>query len=234
MIFRHLGVIAAFSRQPQNMSFRHGDTQNSLANREGFLRSLEIEYRDLACANQAHEDGVVCVRQEHKGKGALSYQDAFSQADALITREKNIPLAVFTADCLSVFLYDPVKQAAALAHAGWRSSRKRIAEKTARLMAKEFGTNPRDLLAGFGPAIGPCCYEVGEEFRDYFACGITQRQGKYYLDLARVNKNQLTDAGLKEENISSGGSCTFCDTDFFSFRRQGSSCGRMMSVVMLK
>jgi len=234
MIFRHPGVIAAFSRQPQNMSFKHGDTQNSLANRQGFLSSLGIAYRDLACANQVHEDAVACVRQEDKGKGALDHQDAFSQTDALITRERDVPLAVFTADCLSVFLYDPVKQVAGVAHAGWRSSRKRIVEKTARLMAKEFNSQAIDIMAGFGPAIGPCCYEVGAEFRDYFDYGITQRQGKYYLDLAQVNRSQLIEAGLKEENISSRASCTFCSKDFFSYRRQGSSCGRMMSVIMLK
>ncbi len=234
MIFGHPKVIAAFSRQPQNMSLRHGDTQDSLANREEFLRSLGIPYRDLACANQVHGDGVICVRQEHKGKGALNYQDAFSQTDALITQGKNIPLAVFTADCLSVFLYDPVKHAAGVVHAGWRSSHKRIVGKTTRLMAKEFNTQAEDLFAGFGPAIGPCCYEVGKEFTDYFDCGVKQKQDRYYLDLALVNQRQLIESGLKEENISSGGSCTFCSADFFSFRRQGSSCGRMMSVVMLR
>ncbi len=234
MIFSHPGIVAAFSRQPQNMSFKHGDTGSSLTNREEFLRSLGVEYRNLACANQVHEDAVVCVGQEHKGRGALNYQDAFSQTDALITQEKNLPLAVFTADCLSVFLYDPIKHAAGVVHAGWRSSHKRLAAKTVRLMVKEFNSQAADILAGFGPAIGPCCYEVGKEFTGYFDCGIRQKQGKYYLDLAQVNKGQLIEAGLKEENISSAASCTFCNHEFFSYRRQGSSCGRMMSVIMLK
>ena len=102
-------------------------------------------------------------------------------------------------------------------------------------MQDEFNISPARLQVTFGPAIRACCYEVGEEFRGYFNYGLNNKQGRYYLDLAGINKRQLLDAGVREENISDSGLCTSCRSkEFFSYRREGSSSGRMISVVMLR
>jgi len=223
------------SRDCGNMSLCYGASGNSLENRKHFLAELGIDYRSIVCAKQVHGSGVKRVKKQDSGKGALSYDTAIADTDALITDEKNLPLAVFTADCLPVFLYDAQHKAIGLVHAGWRSSKENILAKSLKAMQNEFDTKGKDIYAAFGPAIRSCCYEVGEEFKQNFPAGLIKESGRLFLDLAKTNKKQLLDWGASEVNIFDCGICTFCQNqDYFSFRKEGASCGRMMSVVMLK
>jgi hypothetical protein len=223
------------SRSAGNMSLVYGDTHDALANRKVFLNNFSIDYSSLVSAKQVHGSNISYARAGYIGKGALSYADAIIDTDALITDIKNLPLAIFTADCLSLFLYDPKRPAVGLIHAGWQGTRGNIAAKTLKLMQKEFNTDAKDVSVGFGPAIRACCYAVKEEFRKFFPEDLTQRDGHYYFDLASVNKKQLLSLGVKEKNIFDAKICTSCqNADFFSCRKEGSSCGRMISVMMLK
>ncbi len=235
MIFSHPGLVCTFSQKPGNMSLAYGDTTHSLANRKQFLASLGIDYRDLVCAKQIHSSKVAYICEKDKGRGALSYDSAITDTDAFITDKKNLPLAIFTADCLSIFLYDVKTPSIGLVHAGWRSTRENITIKTVKFMQKEFNTQAKDLYAGFGPAIRGCCYEVGKEFQKFFTYGLKLRDTKYYLDLVAINKKQLLDLGVPQLNLYDSRACTSCQNDkLFSFRKEGDSCGRMMSVMMLK
>ena len=236
MIFQpHPTLICAFSQRPRNMSFAYGDTARSLENRREFLASLGIDYRNLVCAKQVHSNKVAYVCEKDRGKGALSYDSAIADTDALITDTKNNPLAIFTADSLSIFLYDAKTRSIGLVHAGWRSTKENIITKTLQLMQKKFRTSPKDLSAGFGPAIRDCCYEVGKEFQKFFTYGLKLQDARYYLDLVGINKKQLLGLGVAEANINDSCACTYCQNDkLFSFRKEGDSCGRMMSVMMLK
>lgn len=229
-------IISAVSRRgDKNMSFAYGDTKDSLKNRKRFLSRLGIDYRDLVCAQQVHGSQARYIQETDKGKGALSYDTAILDTDALITHERNLPLAVFTADCLSVFIYDHRTPSIGLVHAGWRSSRDNIVGKTVKLMQEKFNTEVKDLSVSFGPAIGSCCYTVREDFTDFFPSDLIKRNNHYYLDLVRINKKQLLDLGVKEKNIFDSQICTSCrNEEFFSYRKEGSGCGRMMSVIMLK
>jgi len=233
--FPKSGLICGVSRRHfNNMSLSYGDTANSLASRKEFLGKLGIDYRDLVCAKQTHADKTRNVSREDKGRGALTYDTAIDDTDAFITGEPNLPLAIFTADCLSVFLYDPKKPAIGLVHAGWKSSSKNITAKAIQSMREKFGSMPEYLLAAFGPAIRSCCFEVGCDFKEYFPEGLIERGGRHYLDLPEINKKQMLDAGVKESNIFDSGACTFCkDEEFFSYRKEGDSSGRIMSVIML-
>ena len=227
--------VAAFSCRPnQNMSLCYGDTRESLNNHKDFLESLGIDSQDLVCAKQIHKDNVQYVTEQDRGRGALSYETSIPDTDALITDKKNLPLAVFTADCLSVFLYDPIKPAIGLVHAGWRSSKEDLTVKTLRLMQQKFNTEISDLYAGFGPAIRSCCYEVGQDFQEYFGQDVITKGNRYYADLAGINKRQLLESGVKERNIFDSQICTSCrNVEFFSYRKDGKDCGRIMSVIML-
>lgn len=229
-------LISAFSdRVSGNMSLFYADTGASLNNRRDFLGSLGINYQDLVCAKQIHGSLIRYVNEEDKGKGALSYETAFVDTDAFVTDKRNLPLAVFTADCLSVFLYDPATPAIGLLHAGWRSSKEEITTKAVRLMQKEFNTKASNLFVGFGPAIRSCCYEVNKDFGDSFPYGLIKRNNLYYLDLVGINKQQLLGAGVKADNIFDPEICTSCRHDeFFSYRKGGKTCGRIISVIMLK
>lgn len=235
MIFHHPDLICTFSRKPQNMSLAYGDTKDSLNNRKNFLSDLGIDYHHLVCARQVHGSHLRYIREDDKGKGAVSRDTALADTDALITDKRSLPLAIFTADCLPIFLYDPVRLSIGIIHAGWRSCKENIAKKTVQLMQEKFNTHPQDLSIGFGPAIRQCCYEVGEEFSHYFSDSLIKRNGRYYLDLADINKKQLLDLGVLKINIYDSKICTSCQNDeYFSFRKEGKNCGRMVSVIMLR
>jgi YfiH family protein len=234
--FPNQGLICAFStRALGNMSLFYGDIQDSLNNRKNFLRDLGIDYRGLLCAKQVHGSNVGYVEENDKGKGALSYSTCIPDTDALITDKKNLALAVFTADCLSIFLYDSKTSGIALIHAGWRSTKEGIISKTVKLMQERFNTQVKNLYAGLGPAIRDCCYEVGREFSEPFPYGLLKRDNRYYLDLVGINKKQLLDIGVSDTYIYDSGICTSCrNEEFFSHRKEGNRCGRMMSVIMTK
>ncbi len=226
-------VSATSSRYDGNMSLVCVDTREALSNRRVFLRNFGIDSKDLVCARQVHGASVSCVTEKDKGSG--SRDTGIADTDALVTDIKRLPLAIFTADCLSVFLYDPQRPAVGLVHAGWKSTQKNITIGTLRLMEKNFGTRAKDLLVGFGPAIRGCCYSVGKDFEDIFTGELVKSGQYYYLDLVRINSRQLLDSGVFAGNISDCRVCTSCrHADFFSYRREGESCGRMMSVAMLK
>lgn len=231
-----LDIVCAVSKRASgNMSLCYGDTRDSLINRKVFLNELGINYQDLVCAKQVHKSDVRYVEEIDKGKGALSYESSIADTDAFITDKTNLPLAVFTADCLPVFLYDAENSAIGLVHSGWRGACENIASKTVQLMIEKFNTQPKHLYAAFGPCIRSCCYEVGEEFKDFFSYGLIERDNRYYFGLAEVNKKELLSLGVKDTNIFDSNICTSCrNEEFFSYRKEGKNCGRTISVVMLK
>ncbi len=163
-------------------------------------------------------------------------------ADALISDAPGLALGVETADCVPVLLFDPGRPAVAAVHAGWRSTVKKIVQKTINRMNDEFGSEPARLIAAIGPAIGPECYEVDEPVmgpvRDAFSFwrDVTVPRGEdhWNLDLVKANRLELVQIGLAEKNIHAVGMCTSCRKDlFYSYRAEGKT-GRILSVIMLK
>ncbi len=123
----------------------------------------------------------------------------------------------------------------AVVHAGWRSTKELICKKTIKKMIDEFNIHPAELLIGFGPSIRSCCYEVGQEFALHFDRGLINKQNKYFLDLIQINREQLIDSGVSRDKICDCKICTACqNSGYFSFRRDASDCGRIVSVIMLK
>lgn len=228
-------VVAAFStRADGNMSLCYGDTKNALEDRKKFLNNLGIDYRDLICAKQVHGNHVEYVTDAHKGRGAKDYESSFANTDGFVTDQKNLPIAILTADCLSVFIYDPKRPAIAILHAGWRSTEKNICAQGVKVMQERFSSQPENLLVGFGPSIRSCCFEVENDFKSNFAFGLIKREGRTFMDLALINKKQLLDCGVKENSIFDSQICTFSDNNFFSFRKEAESSGRLISVMMLR
>ena len=160
--------------------------------------------------------------------------------DAVITDKKRVALGISTADCLPILMIDRSKKVIAAIHAGWRGMWRGVVQKTARTMIEAFESSPEDILAGIGPAIGPCCYEVGgdvvslfQNSSDNFQEFIQEREGKTYLDLSRAAQLELTEVGIPPENIEAIPLCTSCRKDlFYSYRRDGKT-GRQLSFIML-
>ena len=164
----------------------------------------------------------------------------FPDTDALITDARNVVLTSLHADCIPVWLYDPVRHAAGLAHAGWRGTAADIAAKTVRRMCDIFGSRAEDIEAAVGPGIGTCCFEVGGEVIQAFeslmdAAGefyTDDGNGKYHLDLKGVNEALLRRAGVSRISVTGYDTC--CGSDlFYSYRRDGGVTGRMCAGIVL-
>ena len=190
----------------------------------------------LVTVNQVHGEAVVTVDE----RNYTSMRS--SQADGLITNVRGIAIGIETADCVPILLIDPVTPAIGAVHAGWRSTVQKIVQKAVKRMQDEFGSDPSRMIAAIGPAIGPECYEVDEPVmgpvRENFSFWneVAQSRGrdKWGLDLVKLNRMELVQAGLAEKNVHSLGMCTSCRKDlFYSFRVEGRT-GRMLSAVMLK
>jgi len=186
---------------------------------------------------------IVTLRQVHSAlvvvAGSAQGVQPACEGDGLLTSQPGILLGVQTADCVPVLVADRRRKVVAALHAGWRGTVKRIVECGIARMRLEFGSHPEDLLAAIGPAIGSCCYSVGEELRTKFqsefpyAGELFQQVGPgIHLDLFEANRRQLLSAGLAPESISLAGGCTACQPQlFFSHRASRGRAGRMLSVI---
>lgn len=196
-------------------------------NRDRLCKTLGIKRENLIIPEQQHSGSVEVVEYRNFRKKIL--------CDGLITKEENLGLAVLTADCLPIFLYDPLIPAIGIVHAGWRSTKEGIARNCILLMQEEFAVQPSDLKVAFGPGIRQCCYEVKEDLLDYFPAHILKKDNCFFLNLLEANSEQLFSLGVREENVVDSGICSSCRNDeFFSYRREGEAAGRTVSVIMLK
>lgn len=234
--------IGGVSRDPYrslNLSFREGDEEfHVLSNWKMLSAAFNIPVENFLVLNQVHGDEVLDIKPRgdyFTSRGELNF-------DAVVTSRPNLALCIKTADCVPVFVVDRVKIVIAAVHAGWRGSALGITAKVIRLMQKQYGSRPEDLLAAIGPAIGVCCYEVDAPVADAFRRRKNaetflfpgKRQDRWMLDLAGANRQQLLDCGLPETHIDTAGLCTSCHQDtFFSHRCSGGVTGRQINFLMI-
>lgn len=204
-------------------------------NLNNFLKGLNIEPKDLTRPEQVHGAEIFLLDKKYNKRNHSRYPIKIPGCDALITKIRKLPLAIFTADCLSIFLYEPETSIIGLIHAGWRGSKDKITLRTINLMKERFKIKPENLMVALGPVIRDCCYEVAGELKDYFLKDyIQERKAKFYLNLVQINKRELIESGVKEENIIDPGVCTSCNNDeLFSYRKEGQNAGRQISLAML-
>jgi len=215
-------------------------------NRAAFIDSAGFSMADLVVSRQTHGTQVAVVGSADRGRGLFPAFDGFPATDAMVTNEPTVALGTIVADCVPILLYDPVRHVVGLAHAGWRGTVGQIAAATVAAMNCEFGTEPGDVLAGIGPSIGPCCYEVGQEVIDAWnaadvvdgSSAVVERGTGYHFDLWAANRLVLIQAGISDDRIETSGVCVRCEYDrFFSYRatRQiGTQPGRNMMVAQLQ
>ena len=165
------------------------------------------------------------------------------EGDALITNIPNVPLLIFTADCVPIAIIDKKNKAIGLAHAGWRGTYDEIAKKTIEKMKENYNTNSEDLVCMIGPSIGACCYEVSKDLVEKFNMNFTNSNEKFYtieedrykLDLRKVNEYILKECGVKEDNIVNLNLCTSCNSDkFHSYRKQNQTPKRIGTILQIK
>ena len=207
-----------------------------------FCDALDLDMERVVLSRQVHQDTVRVVTEADAGKGLLRAREY--TADGLVTDVSGLPLFVFSADCITVLLCDPVRRAVGAVHAGWRGTALGIVKKAVDTMTAVYGTNPADLLAAVGPGIGPCCFETHADIPDSLRSTLGSEAepfirplaapGKFSVDLKGANARWLERAGLRPEHIALCRACTGCDrARFWSHRFQGSARGSMAAVIQL-
>lgn len=163
--------------------------------------------------------------------------DRFTEGDALISTMPGTFVGVRTADCLPVLLADPQSGMVAAVHCGWRGLALGIAGEAVRIISFLSGNPSSEFLAALGPAIGPCCYEVGLEVMEAlallpgFQSAFLKREERLFMDLAASARAQLRAAGIPEENMDVMEDCTSCGKERFFSHRARRDEGRMISFV---
>lgn len=203
---------------------------------------------NLTAPQQRHTANVAVVGKEAYG-AHLNWDKSLVNYDGVITNLPGVPLLTVHADCPPVLFYDPVKRVIGAAHSGWRGTVAKISLEMVRLMREHYGCLPETIIAGIGPGIGPCCYQVGEpvlrEVKEAFGPEIAgevllrQPDGSCHFDLWQAIYVTLLEAGLKPQNIEQGATCTLCQPDdFFSYRatplEERHNYGQFVALICLK
>jgi purine-nucleoside/S-methyl-5'-thioadenosine phosphorylase / adenosine deaminase len=219
------GFVHGFSTRRLGQMRRTGEPLLTQPRRR-FAEELGVEPERLSFAGAVHGAAVALVDRP------LGVVDG---CDALVTAEAGTPLFATFADCYPVVLFDPVRRAAALAHAGWRGTASGVAANAVRALESEYGSRPSDVLAGIGPGICGDCYEVSGDVAHRFPAEVVRPKpdGKFLLDLAAANRRGLLEAGLAPEHVFVHGACTLEDERLPSHRRDRDG-GRFACIVALR
>jgi YfiH family protein len=234
-VFTRIGGTSSGPFHSLNVGGSVGDDPAAVhANHSAILQVLGIQAGQVVTPHQVHGVRVATVDSAQGGT-------VVPATDGLISQARGIVLLLRFADCLPLMLYDPLRQVVALAHAGWRGCLAGIVTNTVSEMQRAFACDPRGMLAGLGPAIGPCCYEVGHEVAagvdEAFGSGhgllSIQPGGSIHFDLPGAVHSQLLRTGVRR--IEASGLCTCCETDeFFSHRGESGNTGRFAAVLGLR
>lgn len=233
-IFECFGEVNAFCTDKNHGNFADyvDDDADNLEQR----RTELAKTHKIVLLKQIHGDLVLEMSSDKiEPNGSFWFG---GEADGMMTNEAGLTLAIQTADCAGVLLYDPGSNAVAALHAGRKGAQLNILGGCVAKMADRYGTKPQNLTMYVGAHIRGCCYELpiemAKEFEKY-ENAVKQRDGKSYLDIAKVLISQARALGIKDENIEINASCTSCESQkYFSYRAEDGKCGRMLTAIGLK
>lgn len=247
----HPGLIAGFTTRNGGVSPKPFDSLNFglhtedaqphvIENRKILSGKLGVPLENWVFGEQVHGKRIAAVDEADKGKGTLTYDSSIKGVDGLLTDQTGIMCAAFYADCTPLFFFDPKKKRIGIGHAGWKGT---VQDISGEMIAKflENGSEREDILAVIGPCISGDCYEVDERVvsnlspdeREY---AVQEKEnGRFLLDLKKLNAYILKAHGLPKENISTTEMCTFRDQEhFYSYRRDKRETGRMVGFIGFK
>lgn len=229
---RRQGGVSRGSYASFNVNPYCGDDPADVAENLRLLADgLSVSPRDIVFPHQTHGTEVAIV------DGPVT-DSRLEGVDGVCTAVPGLCVAVSTADCIPILLYDPVCRAVAAIHAGWRGTVAGIAVRAVERMASGMSVSPGNLRAVIGPGIGLEAFEVGDEVYDAFSSAgfpmdcIARRMGKWHINLPEANAWLLRRCGVQD--ICMSGICTYSHhEEFFSARRLGVRSGRILSGIML-
>ena len=236
-----LGGVSRGMFESLNLAESRGDDEDA----------VRENYRRLSCAAGIDLARCAFTRQVHGGQVRIAdVRDAhelFSQvpyeADGLVTRERGLALICFTADCAPLLMCDAKNGVIAAIHCGWRPTAADIVGEAIKKM-RAAGAEPESVTAAVGPAIGACCFEVGEEVVGAMRSLLGGEYplwrekpdvpGKFLLDLRGVVRERLLQLGVPPENIDISDECTVCRCDrYWSHRATQGHRGTQAAVIAL-
>ena len=186
-----------------------------------------INYYEL---KQVHSDTIIIVDDNYENN---------TTGDAMITTKKNIPLAIKTADCIPILLYDKENKILALVHSGWKGTLNNITIKTINKMIDTYNTNPNNIVAYLYPSIRKCHFEIEDDVYKLFKDKITniniyttKKENKYYIDLQKIVIDSLQNIGVNK--IHDSNVCTYCHHDKFYSYRYNHTDKRNYLIAMIK
>ncbi len=234
-VFTRHGGVSPHPWKSLNLGGTVGDDRkNIVENRKLLFDSINLSVDSLHDVWQVHSDIVIKVDK------ARGLDNDPVKADAIITNNPEVTLFMRFADCVPIFLYDPVRRVVGMVHAGWGGTVKKIASITVQAMAEQFGSNPQDILAGIGPSICVRHYEIQEDVASQVRMAFGSRSSsileedakKLYFDLWTANELILQNAGVKQIEVS--GICTACNLDdWYSHRGENGVTGRFGAILAL-
>jgi hypothetical protein len=210
-----------------NMSMTVKDDKEIVKeNRTAFFNYFDLAYDEVVLQKQAHTDVISYVTSGGQ----------IGESDALITDKLNTGVAISSADCTPIFIYDNKNKVIAGVHSGWRGTEKKILLKTVNKLFKEFGSSPENLFCFIGPSISQKNYEVGSEVAALFNENYTRPKGnKFLLDVNCANYDMLIDSGIPEKNIDNSKLCSYDMKNLLhSYRRDGIQSGRALGLIVLR
>ena len=223
-----------------NLSFTRPDEprENVMENYRLFARAANIAWDSMVMDTFEHGVTVLAVDRANAGAGYLFPPLTF--CDGLVTDDPRIALITGHADCLPLYLLDPVRRCVGLAHAGWKGTLGKIGLVAAKMMMERYGADPAHMLAGVGPCICLDCFEAGEDLGTLFSeafpgvpCVSPGRTGKVQIDLAMAAAAQFMEAGIPPSQITLMDVCTFEEERLYSHRREKGNTGGMAAFLQL-
>ena len=211
----------------RNVDAKSSEDMKRFSDKYGF------NYDNIVYNTQVHGADVRIV------ESGDDFTENGKEADGLITNLRNTPLLIFTADCVPVVFYDKKQGVVALAHAGWRGTYGNIAGEMVDIMTDKYGCEVVDIKTIIGPSVSVDNYEVSYDLIEKFSALEVQGyykevDGKYYLDLWKLNKELLKKCGILEDNIKIIDFCTVRDNDkFFSYRLDNATSKRIGTIIQL-
>jgi polyphenol oxidase len=235
-VFTRQGGVSPAPWASLNLGGLGGDSKdNVVENRRRIFDAVGRPVESIYDAWQVHGTHIICTDK------ARPLDLAHVKADGILTDNPQVTLFMRFADCVPIFLYDPVRRVVGIAHAGWQGTLHKIAQITIERMVAEYGSHPGDILAAIGPSIGPDHYEIGPDVADQVKAAFPEDatrflyevQGKTFFDLWQTNQVILEKAGVI--HTQTAGLCTACNTqDWYSHRAEQGKTGRFGALIGLK
>lgn len=243
-------VVHAFTLRAYDFDIGGNDT--FLINKEQYIKNyrlladaLEIDYNNIVRPCQTHSSNVKVI--EEKVNSISFFSEDLKNTDGLLTNNSNVIFSLSYADCMPIFLYDPMKKVVGNIHSGWRGTVSKIGQRAVNLMIDKYNCNPEDIICCIGPTIRKDHFEVKEDVKEIFYNKFNYTgkideiikadlsNNSYYIDTVLVNRLMLKEVGLLDKNIIDSNICTACNSSIFhSYRVDGKLSGRNTAIMGLR